>query len=51
MHPFKPVLNASTLFPFNLNVVQQIEVAAHAGYYGIELWVKDISRIYEIRCI
>ncbi len=41
--PFKLALNTSTLFPFNLDVKQQIRVAAEAGYEGIELWVKDIE--------
>lgn len=41
--PFKLALNTSTLLPFNLNVKQQISVAAEAGYEGIELWVRDIE--------
>jgi 2-keto-myo-inositol isomerase len=41
--PFKPSLNASTLFPFNLGVKDQVRIAAGAGYEGIELWVKDID--------
>lgn len=43
MFPFKIALNTSTLFPFKLNVIQQIEIAAEAGYEGIELWMKDIE--------
>lgn len=43
MFPFKTCLNASTLFPFELDVTQQLQVAAEAGYQGIELWVKDIE--------
>jgi sugar phosphate isomerase/epimerase len=43
MFPFKTALNASTLFPFELDVKQQARVAAEAGYDGIELWVKDIE--------
>ncbi|WP_419872513.1 sugar phosphate isomerase/epimerase family protein [Candidatus Pristimantibacillus sp. PTI5] len=43
MFPFKTALNASTLFPFQLDVEQQIQVAAEAGYEGIELWVGDIQ--------
>jgi 2-keto-myo-inositol isomerase len=43
MFPFKFSLNASTLFPFKLNVKDQVEVAAKAGYEGIELWVRDIE--------
>lgn len=41
--PFKTSLNMSTLFPFKLDVIQQIDVAAEAGYEGIELWVRDID--------
>jgi len=41
--PFKTALNASTLFPFELDVKQQVRVAAEAGFEGIELWVKDIE--------
>lgn len=40
---FKIALNASTLFPFKLDVEQQIKVAAEAGYEGIELWMRDIE--------
>jgi len=40
--PFKLALNTSTLIPFNLNVKQQVSIAAQAGYAGIELWVRDI---------
>lgn len=43
MPDFKTALNASTLFPFELNVVEQVSVAAEAGYDGIELWMKDIE--------
>jgi 2-keto-myo-inositol isomerase len=43
MFPFRTALNASTLFPFNLDVRQQVQVAAEAGYEGIELWVQDIE--------
>jgi sugar phosphate isomerase/epimerase len=41
--PFKTALNASTLFPFELDVEQQVRIAAAAGFDGIELWVKDIE--------
>jgi sugar phosphate isomerase/epimerase len=40
---FKTALNTSTLRPFQLDVKQQIQVAAEAGYDGIELWMKDIE--------
>lgn len=43
MFPFKAALNTSTLFPFGLDVKQQVRVAAEAGFEGIELWVKDIE--------
>ena len=43
MFPFKTALNASTLFPFELDIKQQIGVAAEAGYAGFELWVKDLD--------
>ncbi|MBW5446262.1 TIM barrel protein [Cohnella sp. CFH 77786] len=43
MFPFKTSLNASTLFPYVLDVESQIRVAADAGYEGIELWVRDIE--------
>lgn len=43
MFPFKPALNASTLFPFRLGVQEQVRIAAEAGFEGIELWVKDIE--------
>jgi sugar phosphate isomerase/epimerase len=41
--PFKTALNASTLFPFELDIPRQVEVAAAAGFEGIELWLKDIT--------
>jgi 2-keto-myo-inositol isomerase len=41
---FKLALNTSTLFPFRLDVKEQVTVAAEAGYDGIELWVKDIDQ-------
>ncbi|SDO42593.1 Sugar phosphate isomerase/epimerase [Paenibacillus sp. yr247] len=43
MFPFKPALNASTLFPFKLEVKEQVRIAAEAGYAGVELWVKDLD--------
>ncbi|HMP42960.1 MAG TPA: TIM barrel protein [Roseiflexaceae bacterium] len=41
--PFKRALNASTLFPFALDLPQQIETAAQAGYEGIEIWMRDLE--------
>ncbi|MBS4218178.1 sugar phosphate isomerase/epimerase [Bacillus sp. FJAT-49711] len=43
MFPFKIALNTSTLFPFKLNVIEQIRVTSRAGYEGIELWMQDIE--------
>jgi 2-keto-myo-inositol isomerase len=43
MVPFKTALNASTLFPFQLDIKQQVRIAAEAGYEGFELWMKDIE--------
>lgn len=44
---FKFALNSSTLFPFNLNILEQIRIATEAGYDGIELWMKDIVTFLE----
>jgi 2-keto-myo-inositol isomerase len=41
--PFRTALNTSTLFPYNLDILQQIELVAEAGYDGIELWIKDVK--------
>ncbi len=43
MFPFRTALNASTLFPFALDVPAQVRIAADAGFDGIELWVKDVE--------
>ncbi|REE69538.1 sugar phosphate isomerase/epimerase [Paenibacillus taihuensis] len=43
MFPFQTSLNASTLFPYKLNVLEQIAIAGEAGYEGIELWVSEIE--------
>ncbi len=43
MFPFKTALNASTLFPFGLDIKQQVRVAAEAGFEGIEVWIKDLD--------
>ncbi|NRF94810.1 sugar phosphate isomerase/epimerase [Paenibacillus frigoriresistens] len=43
MFPFKPALNASSLFPFNLGVKEQVRIAAESGYEGVELWVRDLD--------
>jgi 2-keto-myo-inositol isomerase len=41
--PFKTAINTSTLLPFELDVKQQVRIAAEAGFEGIELWVNDIE--------
>ncbi|MCC3372476.1 sugar phosphate isomerase/epimerase [Cohnella sp. REN36] len=41
--PFRASLNASTLFPFELDIRDQIRTAAEAGYEGIEIWMKDLQ--------
>jgi 2-keto-myo-inositol isomerase len=43
LFPFKTAINTSTLFPFELDIKQQVQIAAEAGFAGIELWVKDIE--------
>ncbi|QAY66978.1 TIM barrel protein [Paenibacillus protaetiae] len=40
--PFRTSLNASTLFPYKLNMEEQIRIAAEAGYDGIEIWIRDL---------
>lgn len=47
MNDRKFALNTSTLFPFELDVLEQIKVSAEAGYDGIELWMKDILHYLE----
>lgn len=47
MNDRKFALNTSTLFPFELHVLEQIKVTAEAGYDGIELWMKDIFHYLE----
>lgn len=43
MFPFQTALNTSTLSPFQLSILEQIEIVAEAGYEGIEIWVKDVE--------
>lgn len=40
--PFGLCMNTSTLRPFELGVVEQIEVTAEAGFTAIEPWVRDV---------
>lgn len=45
--PFKVAINTSTVRPFALSVLDQIDVAADAGFDGVELWVRDIRAFAE----
>lgn len=47
MSKFQVALNASTLFPYRLQLPDQIRIAAEAGYEGIEIWVRDIAAYIE----
>lgn len=40
--PFRFCLNTSTIRGQNLGLLQTIDIAAKAGYDGLELWVSDI---------
>jgi 2-keto-myo-inositol isomerase len=40
-------LNTSTILNCGLNIQEKIEVAAKAGYQGIELWVSEIEKYLE----
>ncbi len=44
MFPYRAALNASTLFPYELGIREQIRIAAQAGYDGIEIWMKDLQQ-------
>jgi len=41
--PFKSALNTSSLFPFRLDVKEQVSIATEAGFEGVELWIRDIE--------
>jgi len=47
LFPFRASLNASTLFPYELGIREQIRIAAEAGYDGIEIWMKDLRQYAE----
>ena len=40
---FRYALNTSTIRGYELGLVEQIEVAAQAGYQGLEPWLKDVD--------
>jgi len=41
--PFGYCLNMSTISGANLNIVEELEVAAKAGYHAVEPWVRTID--------
>lgn len=43
-HSFTFCLNTSTIMGHNLDLVQQIELAAASGYDGIEIWINMLER-------
>ncbi|MCS7304446.1 MAG: sugar phosphate isomerase/epimerase [Thermoguttaceae bacterium] len=45
--PFQFALNTSTIMGQKLSVPEQIEVAAKAGYDGIEPWIRDLAAFQE----
>jgi 2-keto-myo-inositol isomerase len=45
--PVRFALNMSTVRGQKLSVVQQVEVAAKAGYDGIEPWIRDLQKYAE----
>lgn len=42
-HNFKYCLNTSTIRKQNLGLMQEIEIAAKAGYDGIEIWISTLE--------
>ena len=45
--PFRPALNFGTLRGFNLTLEEEIDIAAQAGYQGIEPWENRIQQFIE----
>jgi 2-keto-myo-inositol isomerase len=45
--PFRYCLNAALVMGYKLNILQQVELAAAAGYEAIEPWVRDIKQYTE----
>lgn len=45
--PFKTCLNASTLFPYKLDIREQMRVASEAGYEAVEIWMRDLDAYVE----
>lgn len=46
-HPVRFGLNTSTIRGQNLSITEQVDVAAEAGYDGIEPWIRDIDKFVE----
>ena len=44
---FRYCLNTSTIRGQNLGLTETIEIAAKAGYDGVELWVRDVQQYVE----
>lgn len=45
--PFRFALNTSTIMGQKLSLAEQIDVAAKAGYEGIEPWIRDLAAYQE----
>lgn len=45
--PFPLSLNTGTLIGYDLDVEQEVDIAAEAGYAGVELWMMRIQRFLE----
>jgi sugar phosphate isomerase/epimerase len=45
--PFRPCLNLGTLNAFNLPLEEEIDIAAKAGYQGIEPWTHKVQQFVE----
>lgn len=43
-HQFEYCLNTSTIMGQNLGIVQEIEIAAKAGYDAIEIWINSLEK-------
>ncbi len=41
--PFRISLNTATIRAYELNIEEQIDMVADAGFDGIELWVRDVE--------
>ena len=45
--PFLYCLNMGTIMGYKLSIVEEIEVAAKAGYGGVEPWTRNLRRHIE----